>query len=293
VRTDQEQRVFDALGLAKLAVTLADRSKDGWGLEDTVGQLIFGTARRLHSGLWIASMDEQKARRFCFQDYTDWARSTGRRAQQNTRLDLFKFQDLGMVVQHPKNDGDRTIWWWRCASALWDLFLMAEVVIGETGERGRDHARHFYVPSKARRDKMVTDLLEIHADTAERPFGRPAPARPAAPAVNVRARGPNGELRCSRCKTWKGEDEFSLRTDRKWLRKSRCKACMAAVARTRYLSIGKVEALNMALLSFKVSADDDLNGLTCVDCGEPFVAGDTVCSDGRLHHDRCDDKTGT
>lgn len=290
--------LYNMIGRAVLADTLTQRAKDRWTLEETVGQLLFGKPGRMIGGIWIAGLSDEKAEKFCFNDFTDWLRSTKRRAQTNFRTDLSRFKDLGMIIEIPisKESGDRTIWYARCSSPLWDLFVMADVVIGEAGE-ARVGERKFYKPTQQRHDRMVGELLEIHESTAERPFRRPKtrcpqPARSSAPARNVRLRGPNGELRCSRCKTWKHEDDFSLRTDRKWLRKSRCKDCMAHIARTRYMSVAKVEALNMARLSFKVGAEDDVIGLTCIDCGQPFRAGEVVHSDGRLHHDRCD-QTGT
>lgn len=323
---------IDTLGESNFITTVAERqSKHGDSVEQVVGAILFGKAGRLLAGIWIASLDHERSRRFALKEYNDWAKATGRRSMyqyNNLRGDMTKFVALGMIHEYAKDPkgNDTTIWYCRCNSALWDLFLTAEAAIAEADN---PNGRRFHTPPPERVERIVDDLRSIHAETAVpgppplEPAAPPAaagpgselsdeslegdlapetvveraetvverrvpgPARPEAPAVNVRPRGPGGALQCSRCKTWKAPLLFSARTDRPWLRKSICKACMAEQARIRYLGVDKLEALNGVGLTFVLADTDDVAGLSCLVCGQRFEPGDVVHGEAGLRHEDC------
>lgn len=276
------QQVNALAGRNALTITVAESVLQGRTIEETVAQLMFGRPLRYWAGLWIASMTDEEALMFNAAMFNRWARATKRKVGQ-VNADLVRFKDLGMVLRFdPKNPPTSGQWYTRCKSPLWDIFLMADVVITEIME---PQQRRFYTPSAARQERMVHELMQIFNDTSATPV--PASPPPVPRPGNYRARGPNGELRCSRCKQWKPERSFSPRPRRPGLFKSHCKDCMADQARIRYLSVRKMEALNAAGLTFTVSGSDDVVGLSCVGCGRQIVTGDIVYGDMRLCHVTC------
>lgn len=106
-----------------------------------------------------------------------------------------------------------------------------------------------------------------------------------------------GKRVCSLCKKTKstkksstGMDggEFVLHREKGGNKlSSRCRECLNAAAKNRYLSAGRLEALNMARLEFIV--DDDVAGLRCLGCGHEFAVGDEVVARSGLRCGGCDE----
>lgn len=264
-------------------------------LHEHVSRTMFGNSKRLDAGVWIANLNDKDADTIWASQYADWCRVNKRRWPGDIGAELRRFESLGMLqTVKPNADGStgRTHLYRRLPSPLWDVFIMCDVVIAEqVGER------RYYQPSAGRTAAMVGELLEIRAQTAtvvevEPPSetdgqAQTAAAVAAAAKINVRPRGKHGELRCTRCKEWKAPDQFSRRPGSTWQYKSWCKPCMATRQRQRYLTVEKEAALNMVGLTFLVSDQDDVVGLSCAGCGEVIEIGDSVHADARLVHERC------
>lgn len=264
----------------RTVTAVADHVIGGGTPAGLFGKTMFGSATRYLCGLWIAGMGDDEALMFCAAGFGRWAERRNEHVSP-ANTELRRFEHLGMICRFsPKAAPTPAQWYCRVPSPMWDVFLMADVVISEVTTPSR---RKFYKPSAGRQERMIAELVKIYNATSTVVH----PVKPAQAATHTRVRGPNGELRCTRCNGWKHEDEFSVRTDRPHLRKSRCKACMARMARIRYLGVEKMVALNAVGVTFTVSSADDMVGLSCVGCGEPIVAGDTVCGDTRLCHARC------
>lgn len=262
--------------------------KKSKGLHEFVSRRLFGAACRLDVGLWVAKMEPPQCDGFWASQYYDYARANGHRwPGQVNNNEWQRFIDLGMIERTEAPENQRVCMFRRLPSALWDVYLMAECAISEqTGER------RFYTPSDARVVDMVDDLRRIHAQTsvedeADVELERRRAMTAAATASKARPEGPNGELRCSHCKEWKPKQDFSQRGRGPGQFKSWCKFCMAVKARERYLSISKVEALNMVGVSFTVDSTHDVVGLSCLTCNRPIRVGQRVCGDARLIHEAC------
>lgn len=258
-------------------------------MHEHVSRVLFGNSKRLDAGLWVAQLADEDADEFWAAQYGDWCRLNTRPYPGDIGAELRRFAILGMLELVKV---DRANIYRRLPSPLWDVFIMLDVVLAEAvGER------RFYQPSVGRVQMMVQDLMQIRSDTAPVPFSIP-PEDPeavrrqkmveAAARARLRPRGPNGEYKCSRCKKWLMPDQFSLRPSRGTAYpKSWCKTCMAARQRQRYMSLEKIEALNMVGVTFKVGETDDVVGVSCASCGELIQAGDSVHADARLVHESC------
>lgn len=259
-------------------------------LHEHVSRTMFGNAKRLDAGIWIANLNDRDAETFWAAQYQEWCRLNGRRWPGDIGAEIRRFETLGMVEEVSRN---RCVIYRRLPSPMWDVFIMCDVVIAESvGER------KYYQPSSARTAQMINELLEIRADTGGPPI--PTAVEPeeaelrrqknkakAAAEARRRPRGPNGEFQCSKCLEWKIPDLFSRRPGSGWQYKSWCKLCMARKARARYLSLKKEAALNMVGLAFIVTEQDDVVGLSCAACGQVIEEGDRVHADARLVHEAC------
>lgn len=113
----------------------------------------------------------------------------------------------------------------------------------------------------------------------------------------VRAKNPRPGIRvCSMCQQEKSTrkkstgmpgGEFVLHREKDGDKlSSRCRDCLKAAARNRYLSTKRLAAMNMVRLAFV--ADQEVAGLRCLDCSQEFVIGDEVVACSGLRHDFCD-----
>jgi hypothetical protein len=97
-----------------------------------------------------------------------------------------------------------------------------------------------------------------------------------------------GMRRCSGdCGQLKPVDEFHVKDPVKGTRRSECIACERAYKRRRYLTVRKIRQVNMAGLTFVVSACDEVCGLRCIDCDGPLEPGQMVTGKASLRHCAC------
>lgn len=97
-----------------------------------------------------------------------------------------------------------------------------------------------------------------------------------------------GKKKCSRCQGVFPETEFHWKEKSKGRRMSYCRTCARAKANARYLSVGKIEALNEVGLTFIVDDSDDVVGLKCMTCSQPITVGQEVHGTAALAHSDCE-----
>lgn len=131
-----------------------------------VGAELFGSTRRLLTGIYVANLQEPYSEPVLFStaEVNNWIRETYRIPAQGTSF-LYGFKNLGMLHFVGDRDdlpADRNHYWERLDNPVWDLFLMAEVVLGESGAT----KRKFWIPTEDQLEEARAELLEIQADLA-------------------------------------------------------------------------------------------------------------------------------
>lgn len=124
-----------------------------------------------------------------------------------------------------------------------------------------------------------------------RPPGGAAPVSRAKKAVGhtarvARAHPAPGVRHCAGpCGRDLPEDHFNWKDQAKGYRKSYCQLCDRAIARNRYLSVGRESQLTAAGLRFEVHEGDDVGDLVCLHCGHQIVVGDRVILNVGVYHE--------
>lgn len=101
---------------------------------DRCGRLLFGKPSRLRLGMWIATREAHGQRTFCQVEYWDWLAERGL-PKHPLGADLRRFEQLEMLRERFDVEdlryGRRARWWTRLESPLWDILLIASVVLDE------------------------------------------------------------------------------------------------------------------------------------------------------------------
>lgn len=86
---------------------------------------------------------------------------------------------------------------------------------------------------------------------------------------------------------WHPEGCF-IRKDRNANKRSTyCDDCRKRYQRERRVSTKALDALAQAGVRLVLDGDSNVVGIACKECGEAFVAGDTVLGEATLFHERC------
>lgn len=110
---------------------------------DNVGKALFGTPRRLRFGLWVATLPGTRERTFTVKEYKEWLVEKELSGFNNVGVDIKRFIEMEMLVQvqPAERQSTRTKFYKRTTSPLWDVFLIAAVVLQEDWEGQQERAR--------------------------------------------------------------------------------------------------------------------------------------------------------
>jgi hypothetical protein len=107
----------------------------------------------------------------------------------------------------------------------------------------------------------------------------------------VKPQGQDDEHWCGRHDggrgAWLPKSEFAVKDHRTGALKFACRPCLAEYQRQRYLTVEEREHLR-ARLTFELGPDDAGVGTPCPTCQRLLEVGDTVATEGRLHHADCE-----
>lgn len=139
---------------------------------------------------------------------------------------------------------------------------------------------------------VAPEAAETAPEAAETPVRRERCRSP-----KERAKNPTDTLRLCQgpCHGDEGllleHEHFHVRDARTGSLDTICRECRKQIARARYLSVHKLNQLNAVGLTFPLTADDDVDGLTCLKCGDGFEVGQVVVANACLEHKECPDGT--
>lgn len=121
-------------------------TRDYVDIVDRTGRLMFGKSSRLRLGIWVARLPGHGTRTFSKVEYVRYLHEQHWDSLVTSILaDMRRFEGLGMARLVQKI-GEKPVrgnrYWERLESPLWDIFLIAGLVLGEhlefqEGERRR------------------------------------------------------------------------------------------------------------------------------------------------------------
>jgi hypothetical protein len=126
---------------------------------ERIGKPLFGTPRRLRFGIWIATLPGTRERTFCVTEYWEWLQDRGVEPfRPAVGVDAKNFLELDMLRLWKPDDPrvvPRAKFYTRTTSPLWDVFLMAAVVLKE------EYAAH-----EGRARRAMADLMALREELA-------------------------------------------------------------------------------------------------------------------------------
>lgn len=130
-------------------------------LADRCGRLLFGKPSRFRLGMWISTLDSHGQRTFCQAEYRDWINDR-ELPWRPVAADLKRFCQLEMLrerfdIANRDHYGRRARWWTRLESPLWDMYLIASIVVDEHVEFSTEKRRQTIRELMALRDSLHQD----------------------------------------------------------------------------------------------------------------------------------------